>query len=232
MHELPLSNAAFAGTVGDSRYPRPSFGTDTTGAGIAGLGANAHNEKNRAGLGTPYNAFAIPGANIPTNGEIQYDQSNAGGGGLQRSGSQASHDLLEAAGLTGVGASSTPLLTRGPSQTTNLSNSASARSKESYADHYKQDFQPEVHKYTVPPNLPTPGGLTPVSAGSMQNPYSPISTTPQHQEHTEVNTDDAYADESYFAPPQPIHSDLDPEDSRRSFRDEDDYGLRSRILKV
>lgn len=233
MNELSapgLGLGAAYGMSGDSRYPRPSFSTDASGPGIAGLGANAANtSENRAGFGAPYNAFAVPGANIP--GDVQYDPFSANNG-IQRSGSQTSRDLLEAAGIAGAGAAGGALLTRGPSQNTNLSNPGSGISKESYANHYKPDFQPEAHTYIGTND--TPGSLTsPPSTGSMPNPHSPASTGPTPpQQETEYNLDDAYAEEGYFSPPQPIHGDINPEDSRRSLRDEDDYGLRARVLRV
>ena len=165
-------------------------------------------------------------------GEAPYDPSS---NNLQRSGSQNSRDLLDAAGLGGGAAAGAAgaHLNRGPSQ--NTSNSGGL-SKESYAAHYQPDFEASNYQYAGPAATQASLSHHPSPTESMPNPHSPglttSSNTPAHQ-NSEPNLYDAYGGEDdVFAPPQPPHEDIDPDDSRRSFRDDDDYGLRSRVLRV
>lgn len=234
MSEFPGYGAAGIGAagVGRARSRKDSAGTDLSGPGIAGFGSTGVGARNGAGT-APYPAYATPGPH-----EL-YDVPHIRGGG------QPTHELLQAAGLAGAGAAGGAYVHRGPSQHTNTSTLSRKQSQgrglspedgaqpgpgssqdhehESYAAHYQPDFRPDAHTY-APEHL----GVAP----PMPNPHSPGAQQQQQFPQYGDEEEDPYAPDSFVAQPQ--RPGFAQEDSRLSFRDEDDYALDGgrRTLKV
>ncbi|KZT66665.1 hypothetical protein DAEQUDRAFT_813357 [Daedalea quercina L-15889] len=271
--------AAAGGAPGEPYAAAGAAGDPYSAAGAAGVGAAGLNRARSMGqsnthAATPYNAFAVPQLSTPQN-QAYYDNpyGAAAAAQVQQSapnrhvptksvtGTEASLDLLDAAGLgvaAGVGtAAAGANLNRNKSLGANtLATSASeyssshAGNNAAYGGYYGSQPPPGARPpsigdpfaaYHTPsqtahtqPQQPSPSQSDRVSAVDLPNPFTQASPEPPLL-GTKFNSPESTAENGEDDDDEPGPAGgLQNQESRYSLRDEEDYGYGGgrRVLKV
>lgn len=236
MNDLPGPGYGAAGAgagvgVARQRSRKDSGGTDVT-AGIAGFASNTAAVM-RNTPAAPYGAYSGPPLPEVRGFRPDVIDPNMAAGGAAYHARRPSDPHTHG--------NPNPAVGRRPS--------GRAPQQESYAAHYQRDFAADQHTYTGDAAYNT-GIAPPVPHPAMANPYSPtapVGFQQQQQQHYqqpraqspsarshEYVDEDAYASESYYASPPTHQIPFGTEDSRMSFRDDEDYAVDTnrRVLKV